>query len=186
MKIGYARVSTSDQNLDLQLDALKKAGCDKFFTDKASGSQKLRKGLDDVLTFIRPGDELVIWKLDRLGRSLIDLIKIVNSLKEKNIGFISLQDSIDTSTPAGKLFFHISGAFAEFERSVIQERTMAGLSAARARGRKGGRPKAISEEKFKHALNLYNSKSDTVINICNSLGIKRRTFYQHLKNMTVG
>ena len=151
MKIGYARVSTDDQNFDLQIDALKKSGCKKIFKDKVSGSKSNRKGLENALKYIRSGDALVIWKLDRLGRSLIDLIKIVNSLKEKNIEFVALQDSIDTSTSSGKLFFHISAAFAEYEKSIIQERTKAGLKAARSRGRKGGRPKAITDEKFNFA-----------------------------------
>jgi len=182
MKIGYARVSTDDQNFDLQIDALKKSGCKKIFKDKVSGSKSNRKGLENALKYIRSGDALVIWKLDRLGRSLIDLIKIVNSLKEKNIEFVALQDSIDTSTSSGKLFFHISAAFAEYEKSIIQERTKAGLKAARSRGRKGGRPKAITDEKFNLAKKLYDSNSDTVKNICESLGIKRRTFYKYLKD----
>lgn len=178
--VGYGRISTYEQNLDLQLDALKKAGCEKIFTDIVSGSKAERKGLNDALQYLRKGDNLVVWKLDRLGRSLKDLIEIINNLKKRGIGFISLQENIDTSTPIGELFFHITGAFAEFERNLIRERTMAGLKAARARGRNGGRPKTISDEKFQLALKLYDDRSCTVAEICKNLGMKRRTFYDYL------
>jgi DNA invertase Pin-like site-specific DNA recombinase len=141
MLVGYARVSTEDQNLDLQKDALQKAGCEKLFTDVASGAKDERAGLAEAIAFLRPGDTLVVWKLDRLGRSLKHLIETVTALQARKVGFRSLQESIDTTTSGGKLIFHVFGALAEFERDLIRERTQAGLQAARARGRKGGRPR---------------------------------------------
>ncbi len=142
MLIGYARVSTDDQNLALQEDALKKAGCKKIFSDKMSGAKSNRLGLQEALTYLRDGeDTLVVWRLDRLGRSLKNLIEMMTLLENRSIGFQSLQESINTMTSGGKLIFHIFGALAEFERNLIQERTKAGLAAARARGKKGGRPK---------------------------------------------
>ena len=143
MKIGYARVSTQDQNLDLQWDALKQAGCEKIIEDTASGGRRDRIGLERVREQLRPGDVLVVWRLDRLGRSLRHLIDLMAELETEKVGFQSLQESIDTTTPGGKLVFHIFGALAEFERNLIRERTRAGLEAARARGRKGGRPKPL-------------------------------------------
>ena len=140
MLVGYARVSTQDQNPDLQLDALKAAGCEKVFTEKASGGQRDRPELAAALSYMRPGDSLVVWKLDRLARSMPQLIDTVSTLEDQGIGFRSLTEAIDTTTAGGKLVFHIFGALAEFERSVIRERTRAGLKAARDRGRKGGRP----------------------------------------------
>src|ERR687895_389947 len=144
MLIGYARVSTHDQTLTLQQDALEKAGCTKIFTDTASGAKTERKGLDDALTYVRKGDTLVVWRLDRLGRSLPHLIATMTALEDRGIGFKSLTENIDTTTSGGKLIFHIFGALAEFERNLIRERTTAGLMAARARGRKGGRPKVLT------------------------------------------
>ena len=141
MFIGYARVSTDDQNLDLQLDALAKAGCERIFEDRMSGARAERPGLLRALDVARGDDTLVVWRLDRLGRSLKDLIRHVETMEERKIGLRSLQESIDTTTSGGRLFFHIFGALAEFERNLIRERTMAGLTAARARGRQGGRPK---------------------------------------------
>jgi DNA invertase Pin-like site-specific DNA recombinase len=135
MLIGYARVSTLDQHLHLQEDALKKAGCERIFTDTASGAKSERPGLSQVLDALRSGDTLVVWKLDRLGRSLKHLVETVQALSEKEVGFRSLQESIDTTTSGGKLIFHIFAALAEFERDIIRERTNAGLAAARARGR---------------------------------------------------
>jgi len=140
MLIGYARVSTDDQNLDLQKDALKNAGCDKIYEDQISGAKADRPGLTTVLEYAREGDVIVIWRLDRLSRSLKDLIEMVTLLDSKGIGLKSIHESIDTSSSTGKLVFHIFGALAEFERNLIRERTQAGLQAARARGRKGGRP----------------------------------------------
>src|SRR5437870_11110277 len=144
MKIGYVRVSKQEQNEGLQIDALKEAGCDKWFLDKMTGSKAERKGLDEALSYVRPGDTFVIWKLDRAGRSLTHLIELLKGLKERGIEFISLTEQIDTTTPGGKLIFHLMGALAEFERDLIRERTNAGLAAARARGRVGGRPKKLS------------------------------------------
>jgi DNA invertase Pin-like site-specific DNA recombinase len=145
--VGYARVSTFEQNLNLQKDALKAAGCDKIFEDQISGSVSVRPGMDRAMEFLREGDTLVVWRLDRLGRSLKHLIEVVSRLEEKRIGFKSLQETIDTTSSGGRLIFHIFGALAEFERNLIRERTMAGLSAARARGKKGGRPKALEPQK---------------------------------------
>lgn len=141
MLIGYARVSTQDQTLDLQTDALKRAGCEKIFTDMASGAKSERPGLQEAMNHLRAGDMLVVWRLDRLGRSLKHLIATVTNLSDHGIGFKSLQENMDTTTSGGKLVFHIFGALAEFEREVIKERTNAGLRAARARGRFGGRPR---------------------------------------------
>src|SRR3954463_15380130 len=155
MLVGYARVSTTDQTLDLQQDALTKEGCTKIFTDTASGAQAERKGLQEAISYVRAGDTLVVWKLDRLGRSLKDLITRITELNDRKIGFRSLTENIDTTTSGGKLIFHIFGALAEFERDIIKERTNAGLAAARIRGKLGGRPKALSPEKIKLARKLY-------------------------------
>src|SRR5437773_9356611 len=146
MNIGYARVSTQDQTLNLQKDALENIGCSKIFTDTISGSTTERKGLDAALAYVREGDSLVVWKLDRLGRSLKHLIETITQLNNRKIGFKSLTENIDTTTSGGKLIFHIFGALAEFERDIIRERTLAGLQAARARGRRGGRPKALASK----------------------------------------
>jgi len=141
MLIGYARISTLDQNLDLQLDALKRAGCEKIFQDEGfSGAKAKRPGLDDTLAALKPGDHLIVWKLDRLGRSLRHLIDLITMFEARGIGFTSLSDGIETTTPIGKLFFHLSGAFAEYERSINSERTKAGMAAAKARGVRIGRP----------------------------------------------
>ena len=181
MIIGYARVSTEDQNLDLQLDALKEAGCKKIFQDKISGVKEDRDGLLQVLEIVRPGDTLVVWKLDRLGRSLQHLISIVDELKGKDVYFRSLKENLDTSSSTGKLIFHIFGALAEFERDIIRERTMAGLKAARARGRIGGRPKIMDAGKVKLARTLMAENSRTVGEICEILGVSKATLYRYLK-----
>jgi DNA invertase Pin-like site-specific DNA recombinase len=144
--VGYARVSTVEQNLDLQLDALTQAKCEKIFKDMKSSAKVERPGLSQALAYMREGDVLTVWKLDRLGRSLRDLIDTINALKERGVGFKSLQDAIDTTTAGGMLIFHIMAALAEFERALIRERTQAGLKAARARGRKGGRPRKFTRE----------------------------------------
>lgn len=149
MKIGYARVSTSDQDAGLQIDALRNANCEKVFVEHRTGATRERPELARCIDMLRSGDELVVWRLDRLGRSLKDLIELVNEFENKNIGFQSLNESINTTTSTGKLIFHVFGALSEFERSLIQERTKAGLEAARARGRKGGRPKKLSEGQIK-------------------------------------
>lgn len=155
MLIGYARVSTQDQTLNLQKDALEKIGCDKIFTDTASGSSLDRKGLVEALEFVRKGDSLVVWRLDRLGRSLKHLIETITALTNRGIGFKSITENIDTTTSGGKLVFHIFGALAEFERDIIRERTQAGLAAARARGRVGGKPKVLNQKKIAMAQALY-------------------------------
>jgi DNA invertase Pin-like site-specific DNA recombinase len=181
MLIGYARVSTDDQNLDLQRDALQKAGCEQIFTDRVSGTKAERKGLTEALSHLRAGDTLVVWRLDRLGRSLRHLIDTVTDLQERGIGFKSLQESIDTTTSGGKLVFHIFGALAEFEREIIRERTQAGLSAARSRGKSGGRPKALTEKQVQMLNNLAADKDRSVDEICKTLGISRTTFYRYVK-----
>lgn len=178
--IGYARVSTTDQKAELQVDALKVAGCDRVFTDKASGSMANRPQLDRMLDHLRPGDVVIVWRLDRLGRSLKNLIALVEELAEKNVGFRSLSESIDTTTANGRLFFSIMGALAEFERELIRERTMAGLAAARARGRVGGRPSKMTPEKVKVAREMYDSKEHTVEAIARTIGVSRKTVYRHL------
>src|SRR6266702_7362533 len=166
MFIGYARVSTQDQTLDLQKDALEKMGCTKIFTDTASGAKAERKGLQEALEYVREGDTLVVWRLDRLGRSLKHLIETITKLNNRKIGFKSITENIDTTTSGGKLIFHIFGALAEFERDIIKERTKAGLQAARARGRLGGRPKALTDKKQSIAQALYNDKNNTIDVIC--------------------
>jgi DNA invertase Pin-like site-specific DNA recombinase len=181
MLIGYARVSTADQTLDLQKDALQKAGCDRIFTDTASGAKSERVGLDEALSYVRPGDTLVVWRLDRLGRSLRHLIETITALNNRKIGFKSITESIDTTTSGGKLVFHIFGALAEFERDIIKERTQAGLTAARARGRLGGRPKALTSKKAQMAEALYKDKNNTIDEICKTLNISRATLYRNIK-----
>ena len=182
MKVGYARVSTNEQDLSLQLDALKEAGCEKTYKDQVSGAQAERPGLQEALHYLRNGDTLVVWRLDRLGRSLKHLIETVNDLEERGIGFKSLQESIDTTTSSGRLIFHIFGALAEFERNLIRERTQAGLEAARARGRKGGRPKALDAKKAELLYELYDSKKHTVKEISAVMGISRPTLYSYLRD----
>ena len=181
MKIGYARVSTSDQSIYMQKQALKQAGCEKVFSDTASGVRTDRTGLDNAMNQLRAGDTLVVWKLDRLGRSLQNLIQLIKLLKEKKIGFQSLQESIDTTTSGGKLIFHIFSALAEFERDIIRERTNAGLQAARARGRLGGRPYLLAPQKIIRLKKLYDDRKNTVIEICKIFNISRPTFYNYLK-----
>jgi DNA invertase Pin-like site-specific DNA recombinase len=178
--IGYARVSTTDQDPALQLDALKEAGCIKVFVDTASGSLDRRPELDRMLDQLRQGDTVVVWRLDRLGRSLRHLISLIEDFEERGVGFKSLTESMDTTTPGGRLIFQIFGAMAEFERSIIRERTRAGLDAARARGRKGGRPTVMTPEKTKIARALYDSKQYTVETIAKELGVSRKTVYRHL------
>jgi DNA invertase Pin-like site-specific DNA recombinase len=179
MLIGYARISTTDQTLALQQDALKSAGCTKIFTDTASGSRTDRPGLDDALRFAREGDTLVVWRLDRLGRTLAHLIQLIRDLQERGVQFRSLQESLDTSTSGGKLVFHVFGALAEFERDLIRERTMAGLTAARARGRQGGR-RGLSAEKVRQLRTLAADRTNSVPAICRTLGISRATFYRYV------
>jgi DNA invertase Pin-like site-specific DNA recombinase len=177
MLIGYARVSTYDQTLHLQQDALTKAGCTKIFTDTASGAKTERKGLEEALNYVRNGDTLVVW---RLGRSLPHLIATLTSLEERGIGFKSLTENIDTTTSGGKLVFHVFGALAEFERNLIRERTTAGLLAARARGRRGGRPKAFTARQLGIARDLYE-KRHSIVDICRTLKISKATLYRALQ-----
>jgi len=181
MLIGYARISTLLQNSDLQHDALTQAGCEKIFTDKISGTVSERPALTKVKETLRHGDTLVVWRLDRLGRSLKDLIEWMNYLENEGISLKSLQESIDTSTATGKLVFHIFASMAEFERNLIKERTMAGLSAARARGRVGGRPKKMNEDKRKLAVRLYQEKHHSVDAICEMMGISKPTLYSYVR-----
>ena len=181
MQVGYARVSTQDQNLNLQKDALKKAGCEKIFADVGGGADFDRKGLSDALAFMRKGDCLVVWKLDRLGRSLKDLIATINDIHNKKMSFQSLQESLNTATSAGKLVFHVFGALAEFERDVIRDRTRAGLSAARARGRLGGRPRKLDQSKVGMAKALMADHSNSIKDICKTLNISKSTLYRNLK-----
>jgi DNA invertase Pin-like site-specific DNA recombinase len=179
--IGYARVSTADQNLDLQKDALHGAGCERLFTDTASGARSERPGLTQALKECRKGDTLVVWKLDRLGRSLPHLVQTVRDLVATGVGFKSLQENLDTTTSGGKLIFHIFASLAEFERDLIREQTNAGLSAARARGRKGGRPRGVDERKRKAALALQKDTTRSVKEICEILGVSRNTYYKYIR-----
>ena len=179
MRIGYARVSTSDQKLDLQLDALRAAGCDRLFTDVISGAKTARPGLEQTLAACQQGDTLVVWKLDRLGRSLPHLVQTVHGLGERGVGFQSLQENIDTTSSSGRLVFNLFATLAEFERDVIRERTRAGLTAARARGRKGGRPKGVNQAKLKAALALKQDPRHSIREICQIVGISRNTYYKY-------
>ncbi len=180
MLIGYARVSTLDQTLALQQDALSAAGCQEIYTDTASGSLTERPGLTQALSHLRAGDTLVVWRLDRLGRSLPHLIETVAQLQERGVGFRSLQEQIDTTTSGGKLVFHVFGALAEFERDLIRERTHAGLAAARARGRLFGRPKVLTPQQVKQLRSLAQDDRNTVAEICQTLGISKATYYRYL------
>ncbi|VDC18940.1 recombinase family protein [Pseudogemmobacter humi] len=180
MLVGYARVSTQDQNPVLQLDALAATGCERVFTEKASGAQRDRPELAAALTYMRAGDSLVVWKLDRLARSMQQLIETVAQLEANGIGFRSLTEAIDTTTASGKLIFHIFGALAEFERSVIRERTCAGLKAARDRGRKGGRPPALSAADLAAAKAMLRDPEITVAEVAQRMNISPATLYRHL------
>jgi DNA invertase Pin-like site-specific DNA recombinase len=185
MLIGYYRFSTNDQTGDLQIDALKAAGCEKIFGDEGvSGSKTDRPQLNAALDQLRPDDTLVVWRLDRLGRSLQHLIEVVNGLNARGVDFKSLRETIDTSSASGKLVFHVMAAMAEFERDLIRERTNAGLASARARGRLGGRPKALTPDKVKMARALYDAKAMTVAQICDQVGCSRATFYKQVAPKT--
>jgi DNA invertase Pin-like site-specific DNA recombinase len=178
--LGYARVSSTDQQPRLQVDALERAGCHRVFTETASGARSDRPILEQVLDQLRPGDALVVWKLDRLGRSLRHLVDMITGLADRGIGFRSLQESIDTTTPGGKLVFHVFAALAEFERDLVRERTGAGLAAARARGRCGGRPSVLTGHKLQVAREMYASGEYTVAAIAKTLGVSRASIYRHL------
>lgn len=178
--IGYARISTADQTPDLQIDALKAAGCSRIFLETASGADSQRTELAAVLDYIRSGDTLVVWKLDRLARSIGKLISTIELLNEADCGFRSLTEAIDTTTPTGKLVFHIFGALTEFERNIIRERTMAGLAAAKARGRRGGRPRALSEQNIVAAKALIKDGSMTIAQVAMQLGVSDATLYKYI------
>jgi DNA invertase Pin-like site-specific DNA recombinase len=180
MLVGYARVSTQDQDHDLQLVALRKAGCERIFEETASGAQRDRPELAAALDYVRAGDLLVVWKLDRLARSLKQLIETVEDLEARQIGFQSLTEKIDTSSPGGRLTFHIFGALAEFERTLIKERTMAGLASARARGRVGGRPRALTDHDLVVARTLLGNPDVSVTDIARRLKVSPATLYRYL------
>ena len=181
MRIGYARVSTHEQNLDMQLDALTKVGCERVYQDRVSGAKEDRPGLEQALHALRPGDTLVVWKLDRLGRSILHLIEVVNSLSDQNVGFHSVTEGIDTSTNGGRFVYNIFASLAEFERGLIRDRTMAGLAAARARGRKGGRPKKLTGRKLAQARAMLKDPDQSVTEVAKVLGVGRATLYRALK-----
>jgi len=188
MRVGYARISTKDQSLDLQLDALKQAQCEQVFTEVASGAKTARPVLTDLLSRLRSGDVLVIWKLDRLGRNLQHLVTLTNELMTRQIGLVSLNDPIDTTTPQGRLVFNIFASLAEFERDLIRERTQAGLQAARTRGRKGGRPGGLSKQAQATAMaaeTLYREGKLSVQAICDQLRITKPTLYAYLKHREI-
>ena len=185
MRIGYARVSTEDQSLDMQLDALRTAGCDRVFEDRASGAKEDRPGLSQALDFAREGDELVVWRLDRVGRSLPHLVKFIDELRAKGVGFRSITENIETQTPGGRLVMHIFAALAEFERDLIRERTRSGLAAARARGRKGGRPR-LPPEKVAALTAMWASKTMTADQIADQLGIHRATVFKYTRQLPEG
>lgn len=180
MLVGYARVSTQDQNPALQLDALKAAGCERVFVEKATGAQRDRPELKAVLDYIRAGDALVVWKLDRLARSLPQLIETVAMMEQQGVGLRSLTESIDTTTAGGRLIFHVFGALAEFERAVIRERTRAGLDAARSRGKVGGRPRKLTDADIRAAKAMLADNTITVGEVARRLNVAPSTLYNHL------
>ena len=180
MLVGYARVSTRDQSPALQIDALHAAGCERVFTEKASGAQRDRPELRAALDYIRAGDSLVVWKLDRLARSVRQLVETAEDLAKREIGLRVLTQAIDTTSPGGRLVFHVFAAVAEFERELIAERTVAGLASARARGRKGGRPFKMTAAKLRLAMAAMGQPETKVSDLCQELGITRQTLYRHL------
>jgi DNA invertase Pin-like site-specific DNA recombinase len=182
MLIGYARVSMSDQQLTLQADALREAGCERIYTDTASSTNPDRPGLSTALEVLRAGDTLAVWKLDRLGRSLSHLVTTINDLKQRGIHFKNLQEHIDMTSGVSTLVFHLFASLAECERALIRERTRAGLAAARARGRLGGRPKALDAKQTALVKSLHEAKQLPVKDICALLGIGKTTFYRYLKD----
>ena len=184
MRIGYASVSTEDQTLDLQRDALKRARCREIYEEHVSGKNAARPQLEACLKSLREGDTLIVWRLDRLGRSLGDLIHLTHEFKARGVGFASLTEQIDTRSPTGQLVFHVIGALAEFERNLIRERTLAGLKAARARGRKGGRPKKLSPKELKTIRTLLRSNEVPVQDIAAQFGVNRSTLYRNITAST--
>lgn len=181
MLIGYARVSTNEQNLHLQIDALEQAGCNKIFTDTLSGANFNREGLEQALDYAREGDILVIWRLDRLGRSLKNLIELVQSIEARGIALRSLHEQLDTSSATGKLIYHVFGALAEFERNLISERTLAGLKAARDRGRQGGRPMKLNAQQIREIRILHKAPEISVNSLAKRYGVSRGTIYRALE-----
>src|SRR3954469_7204123 len=181
MKIGYARVSTDDQNMSLQLDALQAAGCEKIFTDQLSGATTKRPGLNEALAALQPGDVLTVWRLDRLGRTMRHLVETVTDLAERGIGFQSLAEAMDTTTAGGEFLFHIMGALAQFERRLNAERSRAGIEAARRRGKHLGRPEDLTPEKTSHARQMIASCEQSVSGMAKLLGVHRITLHKALK-----
>jgi len=180
MRIGYARVSTGEQKMDLQLDALEEAGCERIYKETMSGAAKNRPELEKCLDSLRDKDTLIVWRLDRFGRSLKDLVAKMETLEEKGVDFVSLTEGIDTTTAQGKLTFHVFGALAEFERELGRERTMAGLRAARERGRVGGRPRALSEEDIPELQALMKDPDVSAQQICERFGVSKATLYRYV------
>jgi DNA invertase Pin-like site-specific DNA recombinase len=180
MIIGYARVSTMDQNLNLQIDALERYGCGRIYEEKLAGTKKDRPKLAEMMTILRPGDKVVIYKLDRISRSTKHLIDLSEFFNKKGVEFVSIEDSIDTSTPMGRFFFRILASIAELERDIVSERTKAGLTSARARGRNGGRPK-VSQKKIDLALKMYNSRHYSIREIVNASGVSQATLYRSIQ-----
>ncbi len=185
MQIGYARISTHDQNLDLQKDALTASGCENILTDVASGAANDRDGLSQAMEQLRASDVLVVWRLDRLGRSFKHLIETVRTLQARGVGFRSLTEGIETESSGGRLVFHLFACLAEFERSVIRDRTRAGLAAARARGRRGGRPAALTNEVVALTRRMHADPAHTAADICRALGVSRATLYRYLKQHAI-
>ena len=181
MLIGYARVSTEAQSLELQTDGLRDCGCEKIYSDVASGAKGGRPGLASALADLRAGDVLVVWGLDRLGRSVSHLIEVVGELRERGIGFRSLREEVETVSPSGKLVFHLFAALAEFERAMIRERTRAGLEAAKSRGRQGGRPRKLTAKQVRQAALLLADGSVDVGEVCRTFGVHRSTLYRHVR-----
>ena len=184
-RFGYARVSTDDQNLDLQHDALTRAGCDRIYEEKVSGKSTARPQLDECLRDLREGDTLTVWRLDRLGRSLPDLVRIISDLEKRGVSFESLGERVETSSASGKLIFHVFAALAEFERNLIRERTQAGLVAARARGRSGGRKPKIGDKERREIQALYRANNIPVSDIAKRYGVSRTTLYKYLEAVPV-
>lgn len=180
MKVGYMRVSRREQNPDLQRRALRAAGCERIFGEKASGANAEREELLAALSYVREGDVLVVWKLDRLGRSLKDLIGRMEELEERGVGFASVTEGLDTTTPGGRLVYHVFGALAEWEREVIRERTFAGLQAARARGRNGGRPAKMNERQIAQARAMLEDREISVGEVCETFGVSKTTLYRNI------
>lgn len=180
-RYGYARVSTAEQNLDLQSDALSASGCERIFTDTVSGSTTIRPALTELLEILLPGDTLTVWRLDRLGRNLPHLIELIADLKARGVAFASVTEQIDTTTAGGELVFHIFGALASFERQLLRERTHAGLAAARERGKVGGRPPVLTITKKREATRMRN-QGNTIGDIADALGVSKRTLYRHFEN----